>query len=85
MPLYSYLCSACDKEKDEYRSVSQRNRCPKCDACDKPMVKIITGYAVHGDVDYYDENLEIRVKSKQHRKQLMRERGVTEKYGKGWI
>jgi hypothetical protein len=33
---------------------------------------------------YYDENLEKYIKSKRHRKQVMREQEVCESYGKGW-
>jgi hypothetical protein len=40
---------------------------------------------VVGDLEpYYDDNLETGIKSKQHRKEVMRERGVYEKFGKGW-
>lgn len=39
---------------------------------------------------YYDEHISksgepVLVESKQHRKKLMQENGVTEAYGKGWI
>ena len=52
------------------------------------MRKLISSYSVIGDLEpYLDANLSDRpvwVRSKRHREQLMRENGVTEKYGKGW-
>jgi hypothetical protein len=33
---------------------------------------------------YYDDNLETHIRSRQHREQVMKERGVVEGYGKGW-
>lgn len=49
------------------------------------MKKIIPQYHAIGDMEpYFDENLETYVKSRQHRKQVMRAREVYEKYGKGW-
>jgi putative FmdB family regulatory protein len=82
MPLYEYSCS-CGKSVDEFRSVANRNRAPKC--CGKPMKKVIGGHSVVADVEpYYDDNLESVVKSRQHRRSLMKERGVYEKFGKGW-
>jgi putative FmdB family regulatory protein len=82
MPLYVYECR-CGKRAEEFRSVAERNDAPKC--CGKPMQKQLGGHRVIGDVEpYYDENLEAPVKSRQHRAQLMKERGVYEKFGKGW-
>jgi putative FmdB family regulatory protein len=86
MPLYTYECSGCCITKDEFRKLAERNDAPSCDMCAKPMVKIIGGHNVVGDFDpYYDDNLQAYVRSKQHRRQLMKEQDVSEKYGKGWI
>jgi len=82
--LYSYECPSCQLQKDEFRSVAKRNDSPVCD-CGVKMKKIIAGYRVIGDFSpYYDENLETHIKSKQHRKQVMKEKGVSEGYGRGW-
>lgn len=84
--IYECKCETCGRTEDIYRSVEERNNTPEC--CGKPMKRIITGYHVIGDLEpYLDENMTHEpqwVKSKQHRKQLMKEHGVTEKYGKGW-
>lgn len=85
MPLYTYLCPDCKQEMDEFRSIEKRNECPKCE-CGGQTQKIISHYAAHGDLEpYYDDNLESHVRSRQHRKELMKEKGVSEKYGKGWM
>lgn len=50
------------------------------------MTRVIGNYSVVPDLQpYYDENLEAYVKSKQHRRQLMAERGVSEKFGTNWL
>lgn len=49
------------------------------------MHKVIGGHRVIGDLEpYYDDNLESAVKSRKHRADLMKRRGVYEKFGKGW-
>jgi len=85
MPIYSYKCEPCDHVIDAYRSVACRAEAPGCDLCQGETVKIISSYRVHGDFEpYYDDNLETGIKSKKHRAQVMKEKGVYEKIGKGW-
>lgn len=84
MPLYSYECLACKQVTDDFRTVEKRNECPTCE-CGGETRKIIAHYAAHGDMDpYYDWNLDTYIKNKNHRKKVMREQGVDEKFGKGW-
>lgn len=83
MPLYEWACS-CGKTRDEFRSVATRNDPLTCE-CGKPMERIIGGYSVVPDLQpYYDDNLQAHIRSKQHRKQVMREQGVSEKFGSNW-
>jgi putative FmdB family regulatory protein len=85
MPLYTYLCPDCGATTDEFRKIAERNDCPECELCKVSMQKLIGGHSVIGDVEpYWDDNLQTGIKSKQHRKEIMREQGVSEKYGKGW-
>jgi putative FmdB family regulatory protein len=85
MPLFEYECSDCHAHKDEFRTVAERNNPPACE-CGAMMKKIISGYRVVGDLEpYYDDNLEAFVKSKQHRREVMREKGVSEKFGTNWM
>jgi putative FmdB family regulatory protein len=84
MPLYTAQCKTCNQETDYYSSVANRDTTPQCQ-CGGETKKIISTYRVHGDMEpYLDENLDTYIKSKQHRQQVMREKGVTEGYGKGW-
>jgi len=83
--IYAYECEECGAVKDEIRKVEDRNKCPKCDLCKISMKKLIGGHSVVGDMEpYYDENLQIGIKSRKHRERVMREQGVSEKIGKGW-
>lgn len=85
MPLYEYECGDCHTHKDEFRSVAERNDAPTCE-CGTMMQKIISRYRVLADLEpYYDDNLEAFVKSKQHRRAVMRDKGVSEKFGTNWL
>lgn len=61
-------------------------KAPEC--CSQPMKQVIGNYHVVGDLEpYMDENLSdqpVYVRSKKHRRQLMKEAGVVEKFGKNW-
>ena len=84
MPLYEYRCRDCGEITEAVRSVDERMDAPAC-GCGGETYKIISAYRVHPDFEpYYDDNLETHIKSKQHRKQVMREQGVSEYYGQGW-
>ncbi len=83
-PLYSYACDTCGDAKDEFHSIADRNNCPECGLCKKTMTKVISGYSVIGDMDYYDENLGVHIHSRKHRERVMKEQGVTEKFGMNW-
>lgn len=83
--IYPFACDACGKSEEHWMKVSEY-RVPEC--CNKPMRRVF-GHGVVKDLEpYLDENLTDRpvwVKSKHHRRQLMKEHGVYEKYGKGWV
>jgi len=85
MPLYSYRCEKCSLMTDAFRAIDNRNRTPKCEHYGGKTNKTISLCRVHPDFEpYYDDNLESHIKSKQHRQKVMKDRGVTEAYGKGW-
>ena len=85
MPIYEYRCRGCGETTDAFRSVEDRDNAPACDHCGGVTRKIISLNKVHGDFSpYYDDNLETHIQSKQHRKKVMKEKGVSENYGKGW-
>lgn len=84
--LYTYECRDCGAIKDEFRKLDERNQLPTCDLCAVEMQRVIGGHSVVPDFEpYYDDNLETYVKGKQHRRQVMREKGVSEIFGKKWI
>lgn len=37
MPLYTYRCNPCKKERDDMRCIAERHDGPKCDRCGKKM------------------------------------------------
>ena len=85
MPLYSYKCQTCSEVTDASRSIADRADAPSCAECGSNTKKIIAKYTVHPDfAEYYDDNLETHITSKQHRKKVMKERDVVELVGKGW-
>ena len=85
MPIYTYECDECGAIKDEFRKIEERDASPECDLCRTNMRKVISSYYVVGDVaPYYDDNLQAHIRSKQHRRDVMREQGVTEKFGDDW-
>jgi len=84
--LYEYRCQTCREITEAHRSVAERDDAPECSQCGKHTRKIISVQRVHADfAPYYDENLETGIQSKQHRKKVMKEKGVVEAYGKGWM
>lgn len=81
--IYQWECD-CGKTKEEFRRMAQRNDKTICE-CGQTMQRVIGGHYVTPDMaPYYDDNLETYVKSRQHRKDLMRQKGVSEIYGKNW-
>lgn len=85
MPLYDLKCDCGNEEKDAWCGI---NEYPPCIKCGQPLKRVLGQHRVVPDLEpYLDHNLSdkpVFVKSKQHRRQLMREHGVTEKVGKGW-
>ena len=83
MPLYEYQCEDCKEITEEFKKVAECLVCPTC-KCGGNTAKIISKANVHPDFEpYLDENIGDEptwIKSKQHRKQVMKENGVTDGY-----
>lgn len=86
MPTYQFACEVCKKDEEVFMRLADY-KAPDC--CGQKMKQVLGNYHVVKDIEpYLDENLgdqPVYVKSKKHRKQLMKEHGVMEKYGKGWV
>lgn len=86
MPTYQWHCVVCKKDEEIFMKLAEFKK-PIC--CDGEMRQVLGNYSVVKDLQpYLDENLTskpVYVKSKQHRRQLMKEFGVSEKFGKGWV
>jgi hypothetical protein len=75
----------CGKEEEFCMRMTEYKR-PLC--CEEEMQRIFTHSVVPDLQPYLDENIGTTpeyVKSKQHRKELMKKHGVYEKFGKGWV
>ena len=85
-PTYDFQCDSCHKQEEVLMKLADYKP-PEC--CGQKMKQVIGNYHVVPDLEpYLDENIGKEptwVKSKKHRRQLMKENGVMEKYGKGWV
>lgn len=87
-PLYDYRCrdGACKKLTTAVRKIAERDNAPACKHCGANTRKIISLSRAHPDMTpYFDDNLQTYIKGRQHREKVMKEKGVSEAYGKGWI
>lgn len=83
--IYDYACIACDKHTEAVRSVNERNNTPPCEHCGGVTRKVISlSRPIPDMAPYFDDNLQSYVTSRQHRKELMRQQGVYEKFGQNW-
>ena len=81
---YEYRCRTCKEITEAERSVTDRNDSPTCE-CGGETRKIISLHKAHSDLTpYYDDTLETFIQSKQHRKVVMKQQGVSENFGQGW-
>lgn len=84
MPFYDFRCKQCGKEEEVFMKFEDWKR-PLC--CGDEMTQVYS-HRVNPDLEpYLDPNLgekPVYVKSKRHRRKLMKEAGVVERYGKGW-
>lgn len=79
--LFDFECSECETKFEKLYEDGESVHCPMCNSTlvDKlpPIINIAMGAAgAHG---YYDDTLGTYVRTNAHRKELMREQGVTEK------
>lgn len=80
MPIYEFYCKKCDKGHESLNKVGDfQSNCPFCGA---EATKLMSAPNINmGPVPIggeYDANLGTFVRSNNHRKDLMREQGVSE-------
>jgi hypothetical protein len=84
IPIYAYRC-VCGSTQDEYRKIAERDQAPVCDICGTVTTREIVPTSVAPDLKpYFDDNLETFIHSKQHRREVMKAQGVSEKFGQHW-
>jgi len=86
MPLYVYQCDQCDSQLDRFYSVADRHTKLACE-CGGPMKKIIARGHAHSDIDVTTDDIDgvpRHINSRRHLRDLMREKNVIEKFGRGW-
>lgn len=89
--LNDYQCDVCGIVFERLAEPGEKVFCPKCDDETRrllPMVRINMGPVPIGG--HWDDNLQAFVQSDNHRKELMRQQGVTErgatpKEGPAWV
>lgn len=85
MPIYSYKC-LCGYEADHVGKVDDKTMpCPECLGTMRRQFHSRFGISMGvGAYGYFDENLGTYVRTNAHKREVMRQQGVTEKIGKGW-
>lgn len=92
MPIYSLQCKVCGDLSEHIMGMETNHDTEiKCPSCSSPMTRWsnraywadniqIQGDTVAGgcNYDYYDENLGVHIRSKQHRKAEMERQGLQE-------
>jgi putative FmdB family regulatory protein len=78
MPIYEYCCEICDREFEEYKSITERN---EVFCCGKRATKLIGNINTHKDRAYnfttemFNGKL-IEVRSKGHYNRLLKQHGI---------
>lgn len=80
MPKYDYRCSECDRVTEEHRNVDDRQLngiCPHCKS-DTEFVFPLGGFALWTFEPYYDEALDMDIRSRGEKKEVLRALGLQE-------
>jgi len=81
MPIYDYQCPHCGIKTNVWAHIN--DDCLPCPDCGQPMTRLISPAHIIPDIEpYQDKEMghePVVVKSRQHKKQLLRERGLIER------
>jgi putative FmdB family regulatory protein len=81
MPYYEYECPKCKHETEIIKSISNYDRDEPCGECGELMDRLISkGHFLYAEVQeaYFNHGLGCVVKNRQHKAQLVKERGLVE-------
>ena len=82
MPRYDYRCIECGVIEELWRRMTDLEMAHRCIRCGGDMIRLISAPNIRCDIEpYVDENMghePVHVESRQHKKQLLKERGLTE-------
>lgn len=88
MPIYDFACDKCGRTEERIKRPEEKEYPCHDQLCCGTMRRqfhsrfgISMGVGAYG---YYDENLGTYIRTNAHKRQVMREQNVTEKFGKGW-
>ena len=85
MPIYDYKCQRCENIKEIIARFDATTQFCECGGTMTRLIGTHFGISMGaGAYGYYDENLGTYIHSNTHKRQVMQEQGVSEKYGKGW-
>ena len=86
MPLYDYECEKCGMIDEFFAPIERRTKTCECGAT---MTRILSPrYYINPDIEIVTDNISgemTRITSRKQLKQMCKEHGVMEKYGKGWV
>ena len=86
MPLYDWNCEECGVVENVIAKMDEKTIVH--DKCGNNMTRFISGNkGINmgvGAYGYYDDNLQAFCGTNREKKRIMKEKGVSEKYGKGW-
>ena len=85
MPLYDYTCENCGIKEERIAGIEEPVYCQNCGDEMKRLMPFSHGINMGvGAYGYYDDNLQTYIHSNRHRREVMKQQGVSESYGKGW-
>ena len=85
MPLYDYKCK-CGYKGEHIAHIDEAKLCPRCNRVMERQMPFSHGISMGvGPYGYYDDNLQAYVGTNREKREIMRQQGVEEKFGKGWI
>ena len=86
MPIYDFECPNCGTIENVVAGINDKTIVhEKCKGIMKRFISGNKGISMGvGAYGYYDDNLQAFCGTNKEKKRIMKEQGVSEKYGKGW-